>query len=80
MNAFVCCFGNFIRGTTEMESPTCDGQPTRMDSNLKDWLTNMAEIAFFCQELGRDLNKLCDDSQGYYPTNDYIQVVMSIQV
>jgi len=79
VNMYAKCdaLDNFIRGlprpncqppigTTEMESPTCDGQPTGVDSDLRDWFTNMKDNALFYQETWRDLKKQCDDSRGYY--------------
>jgi len=79
VNMYAKCdaLDNFIRGlprpncqppigTTEMESPTCDGQPTGVDSDLRDWFTNMKENALFYQETWRDLKKHCDESRVYY--------------
>jgi len=68
---------NFIRGlprpncqppvgTSEMEVPTCDGQPTGVDSDLSDWFTNMKENALFYQETWRGLKVKCDDARAYY--------------
>jgi len=79
VNMYAKCdaLDNFIRGlprpncqppigTTEMESPTCDGQPTGVDSDLRDWFTNMKENALFYQETWRDLKQQCDVARGYY--------------
>jgi hypothetical protein len=68
---------NFIRGlprpncqppvgTSAMEAPTCDGQPTGVDSDLFDWFTNMKENALFYQETWRDLKVKCDNARDYY--------------
>jgi len=79
VNMYAKCdaLDNFIRGlprpncqppigTTEMESPTCDGQPTGVDSDLRDWFTNMKDNALFYQETWRDLKQQCDVARGYY--------------
>jgi hypothetical protein len=68
---------NFIRGlpkpncvppagTTEMVTPTCDGEITGVDIDLFDWFTNMKENALFYQETWRDLKVKCDAARDYY--------------
>jgi len=53
-------------GTSEMEVPTCDSQPTGVDSDLFDWFTNMKENALFYQGTWRDLKAKCDAARAYY--------------
>jgi hypothetical protein len=68
---------NFIRGlpspncqppvgTSEMETPSCDGKITGVDSDLFDWFTNMKENALFYQETWRAKKVLCDAARVYY--------------
>jgi len=53
-------------GTTEMAAPTCDSEITGVDSDLKDWFTNMRENAKFYQGEWRKLRDACDASREYY--------------